>query len=345
MKLGLYLCSQHPEADDPRRRFEELVEQTRLAAALGFDSLWAGEHHVTPPFHYLPQLPLLARLAADSGEMAVGTNLVLLPLWHPVHVAEQGALLDVMTDGRFVLGVGLGFRRAEFDALGVPFGEKVARMVESIEVIDALWSKDEVHHRGRFFHLDGVGIRPRPLQRPRPPIWVGATVDAAVERAARIGDAWLMTSLPTTPDLVRQVARYRAALDAAGRPYPGELPRMLEVHVAADGETARRRAAPHLLMKYSAYAEWGQRELMPEGSSLDEPFDELCRDRFVIGDAAEVVDGLVRQHEELGITHVAIRVQWPGMSQDDALDCIERLGRDVLGPVRRAVAPAPAGAG
>lgn len=336
MRLGLYLCSQHPETDDPGRRVAELVEQTRLAASLGFDSIWAGEHHVPAPFQYLPQLPLLARLAGDAGDMTVGTNLVLLPLWHPVHVAEQGAFLDVVTGGRFVLGVGLGFRRVEFDALGVPFGERVGRMVEAIEVIDALWTKDEIDHDGRHFSLHGVGIRPRPLQQPRPPIWVGATVDRAVERAAAIGDAWLMTSLPTMQDLAAQVTRYRHALDAAGRPFPGEFPRMLEVHVAADTETAMRRAAPGLTEKYAAYAAWGQRDLMPEGSNLDVPFDVLAEDRFVIGDPETVAAGLVRQHTDLGITHVAMRVQWPGMPQDHALECIELLGRDVLARVRRA---------
>jgi alkanesulfonate monooxygenase SsuD/methylene tetrahydromethanopterin reductase-like flavin-dependent oxidoreductase (luciferase family) len=143
-----------------------------------------------------------------------------------------------------------------------------------------------------------------------------------------------MTSLPTMADLRVQVACYRRALEEAGRPFPVELPRMLEVHVASDAARARERSAPHLMTKYEAYAEWGQRELMPAGSGLDEPFEDLCRDRFVIGDPDEVVAGLVRQHAELGVTHVAMRVQWPGMAQRDALDCIDLLGREVLGRVR-----------
>ena len=330
MKLGLYLCSQHVETDDPERRFRELVEQVRLARDLGFDSIWAGEHHVPAPFHYFAQFPLLSRLAADAGDMQVGTNLVLLPLHHPLDIAEQGAMLDVITGGRFVLGVGLGFRRVEFDAFGIAFGEKLGRMTEAIEVIERLWTEDSVVHTGRYFPLDGVGIRPRPVQRPRPPIWVGATVDAAVERAARIGDAWLMTSLPTMADLAAQVERYRKALEAAGRPFPAEFPRMLEVHCAADRETAYERARPHLMTKYEAYAAWGQRELMPSGSGLDRSFDDLARDRFVIGSPADVATGLRRQADELGIDHIAMRVQWPGMAQDDALDCIERIGRDVV---------------
>lgn len=334
MRFGLYLCSQHPETDDPRRRLAELLEQVRLARDLGFDSVWAGEHHVSAPFQYFAQFPLLARAAADSGEMTVGTNLVLAPLHSPVDVAEQGAALDVMTDGRFVLGVGLGFRPEEFAAFGVAFDERVPRLVEAVQVIDGLWSCDELTFEGRHHRLDRVGIRPRPTQRPRPPIWVGATVDRAVERAATLGDAWLMTSLPTMADLGRQVERYREALARAGRAFPAEFPRMLEVHVAADADEARRRAAPYLLEKYRAYADWGQRELMPEGSSLDQPFEQLAADRFVVGALDDAVEGLVRQRRELGVTHVCMRVQWPGMAQDDALDAIELLGRDVMPRVR-----------
>ncbi len=338
MRFGLYLCSQHPEGDDPRRRLDELLEQVRVADALGYDSIWAGEHHVPSPFLYLPQFPLLARAAAEAGEMTVGTNLVLLPLHAPVDVAERGALLDVMTDGRFVLGVGLGFRREEFEAFGVPFDERLGRFVEAVQVIDGLWSRDELTFAGRFHRLDRVGIRPRPLRRPRPPIWIGATVDRAVERAATLGDAWLMTSLPTVPDLAGQVEVYRRALARADRPFPSEFPRMLEVHVAADADEARRRAAPHLLEKYRAYADWGQRELVPAGSSLDQPFEQLAADRFVVGDVDEAVAGLLRQRRELGVTHICLRVQWPGMSQDPALDSIELVGREVIPRVRAALA-------
>jgi alkanesulfonate monooxygenase SsuD/methylene tetrahydromethanopterin reductase-like flavin-dependent oxidoreductase (luciferase family) len=169
MQLGVYVNAQHPAGDDPARRFAEAIEQVRLIRALGFDSIWGGEHHATPGFHYFPLLPFLQRLAAEADGLWLGTNVVLLPLHNPVEVAEIGAFLDVITGGRFLLGVGLGYRTEEFALFGVPMAERVSRLVEGIEIIRRLWTEDGVTHRGRHWQLDGVSIRPRPLQDPRPP--------------------------------------------------------------------------------------------------------------------------------------------------------------------------------
>ena len=138
MKLGIYLNAQHPAGDDPARRFAETAEQVRLIRSLHFDSIWGGEHHVTPGFHYFPLLPLLQRLAAEAEGMWVGTNLVLLPLHNPVGLAEVGAFLDVITGGRFLLGVGLGYRAEEFAVFGVSMAERVSRLVEGVEIIRRL---------------------------------------------------------------------------------------------------------------------------------------------------------------------------------------------------------------
>src|SRR5215831_14151759 len=135
MKLGIYLNAQHPAGDDPARRFAEMVEQVRLIRRLGFDSIWGGEHHATPGFHYFPLLPLLQRLAAEAEGLWIGTALALPPLHHPVELAEGGAFLEVVTGGRFLFGVGLGFRAEEFAAFGVPMAQRVSRLVEGVETI------------------------------------------------------------------------------------------------------------------------------------------------------------------------------------------------------------------
>src|ERR1700731_4823623 len=130
MKLGIYLNSQHPAGDDPARRVAETVEQVRLIRSLGFDSIWAGEHHVTPGFHYFPQLPLLQHIAHEAEGLWLGTNLILLPLHNPVELAEVGAFLDVISGGRFLLGVGLGYRPEEFAVYGIPMAEGVSRLTQ-----------------------------------------------------------------------------------------------------------------------------------------------------------------------------------------------------------------------
>jgi alkanesulfonate monooxygenase SsuD/methylene tetrahydromethanopterin reductase-like flavin-dependent oxidoreductase (luciferase family) len=335
MKLGIYLNSQHPAGDDPARRFAETVEQVRLIRQLGFDSIWGGEHHVTPGFHYFPLLPLLQRLAAEVQGMWVGTNLVLLPLHNPVELAEVGAFLDVITGGRLLLGVGLGYRAEEFAVFGVPMGERVSRLVEGVEIIRRLWTEERVTHRGRHWQLDGVGIRPRPLQQPRPPIMVGAQVPASIARAARIADGWMVVPVPTVEEFAAQAAAFAEARSAAGLPPSPHVCRLIEVACAPDADTAIARAAPFLLEKYAAYLAWGIPGItLDPGTPPEAQLRRLAADRFAIGSPAQVADALVRQHQA-GVTHATMRASWPGMPQADILAGLELLGREVLPAVRR----------
>jgi alkanesulfonate monooxygenase SsuD/methylene tetrahydromethanopterin reductase-like flavin-dependent oxidoreductase (luciferase family) len=337
MKLGVYLNAQHPAADDPARRFAETIEQVRLIRQLGFDSIWSGEHHVTDGFHYFPLLPMLQRLAAEAEGLHIGTNIVLLPLHNPVELAEIGAFLDVITGGKFLLGVGLGYRQEEFAVFRVPIKERVSRLVEGVEIIRRLWSEDAVSFRGRHWQLDGVTIRPRPLQQPRPPIMVAAQVESSIERAARIADGWCVVPVPRTNEMIEHAALYAKARVAAGLPPSRHIARIYEVACAPDEETALRRAAPFLLAKYAAYASWGLPGLkLDKGSSPEAQLKQLAGDRFGIGTPAQVVEGLLTQHR-IGISHVTMRVSWPGMKQDDILAGIELLGQKVLPEVRRRI--------
>jgi alkanesulfonate monooxygenase SsuD/methylene tetrahydromethanopterin reductase-like flavin-dependent oxidoreductase (luciferase family) len=335
VKLGIYLNAQHPAGDDPARRFSETVEQARLIRRLGFDSIWGGEHHVTPGFHYFPLLPMLQRLASEVEGMWVGTNLVLLPLHNPVELAEVGAFLDVITGGRFMLGVGLGYRTEEFAVFKVPMAERVSRLTEGVEIIRRLWTEDRVTHHGRHWQLDDVSIHPRPLQQPRPPILVGSQVPAGIARAARIADGWLVVPVPTVDEFAEQASGFAAARAAEGLPPSPHICRLLEVVCAPDEDTAIRRAAPFLLEKYSAYLSWGLAGItIDPAAKPEEQLRSLAKNRFALGSPAQVIEALVAQHKA-GVTHATMRVSWPGMRQDDILAGIELLGREVVPEVRR----------
>ena len=335
MKLGVYLNAQHPAGDDPARRFAETVEQARLIRRLGFDSIWGGEHHVTPGFHYFPLLPMLQRLASEVEGMWVGTNLVLLPLHNPVELAEVGAFLDVITGGRFMLGVGLGYRTEEFAVFKVPMAERVSRLTEGVEIIRRLWTEDRVTHHGRHWQLDDVSIHPRPLQQPRPPILVGSQVPAGIARAARIADGWLVVPLPTVDEFAVEAGAFAAARTAEGLPPSRHICRLLEVVCAPDEDTAIRRAAPYLLEKYAAYLSWGLAGVtIDPAAKPEDQLRRLAKNRFALGSPAQVIEALLAQHKA-GVTHATMRVSWPGMRQDDILAGIDLLGREVLPEVRR----------
>jgi alkanesulfonate monooxygenase SsuD/methylene tetrahydromethanopterin reductase-like flavin-dependent oxidoreductase (luciferase family) len=338
MRLGVYVNAQHPAGDDPARRFAEAVEQVRLIRALGFDSIWGGEHHATPGFHYFPLLPFLQRLAAEAAGLWLGTNVILLPLHNPAEVAEIGAFLDVITGGRFMLGVGLGYRAEEFALFGVPMAERVSRLVEGIDVIRRLWTEDGVSHRGRHWSLDRVTIRPRPLQQPRPPILVGAQVSAGIARAARIADGWTAVPVQTVDEFAEAATTFAAVRAAAGLPPSPHLCRLIEVACAPDEDLAVRRAAPFLLAKYAAYLSWGIPGITLDPDAAPEAqLRRLAANRFAVGSPAQVVEALLAQHRA-GVTHATMRVSWPGMPQEDILASLELLGRRVLPEVRRRIA-------
>jgi alkanesulfonate monooxygenase SsuD/methylene tetrahydromethanopterin reductase-like flavin-dependent oxidoreductase (luciferase family) len=338
LKLGIFLNSQHPETDDPARRLAEMLEQARLIRSLGFDSIWAGEHHATPGFHFFPQFPLLQQVAVEAPGLEIGTNLILLPLHNPVEIAELGAFMDVLTGGRFLLGLGLGYRAEEFAIFRVPMNERASRLTEGVEIIRRLWTEDRVTHEGRHWKFADVSIRPRPLRSPRPPILIGAQVDAAIKRAAKISDGWLVVTTPKADELAAQMKLFKETRASAGLPESPHVCRLYEVACAASEDEAYRRAAPHLLEKYAAYAAWGLAGISKERTGPpEEQLRRLAAGRFAVGTPAQVADDLVAQYRA-GLTHLSMRVSWPGMPQDDILAGIDILGREVLPEVRRRTA-------
>jgi alkanesulfonate monooxygenase SsuD/methylene tetrahydromethanopterin reductase-like flavin-dependent oxidoreductase (luciferase family) len=330
MRFGLGLAVQHDPRDDQTARFREHLEQVRLARAVGFATVWASQHFLAQPFTYFQPLPTLARLAADAEGMTLGTGVILLPLFQPLDVAEQMATLDVITGGRTILGVGLGYRDEENAAFGVDPRTRVGRLTEGVEIIQRLWSGEPVTYEGRHFQLHDVRLSMPPVQRPRPPIWLAANTDAGVRRAARLGDAWLMNPHTTLASLERQLALFHETRRARGRPRAADIPLIKECVVAEDTATALADARPFLEAKYRAYRQWKQDEALPEGETFDLSFEDLARDRFVVGDPARVVDEITRYRERLGITELSFRVQWPGMPQAMVLRSIRLLGEKVL---------------
>lgn len=336
-QFGIALRGQYPLEDDIHARFEELVAQARTADQLGYDSITKTSHHSTHPFQALQQLPVLARLTAEAPNVRLNAGIVLLSLYTPLEIAEQLATIDVMSGGRLIFGAALGYRDVEFKAFGSMKSRRGKRFEENLIAIKRLWTEDIVNMTSEHFELDGASCLPKPIQKPHPPIWIGANADVALQRAAKLGDCWYINPHNRIDTLERQIEMYKRALDEVGKPFPDELPMRREVFVARTKEEALRLCRPYLEKKYAAYHDWGQDREMPEGDDdLGQNFNDLLGDRFLIGSPAEVSEQILRLHARLGVTHLIMSIEWAGMPQSLVLETMQLIAEDVFPSVRTA---------
>ncbi len=336
LTYGLFVRGQYRAGDDMAQRFEEVKAQVRLADQLGFADLLSGMHYAAAPFQQYQQMPLLARLMAETERMRIVTGIVLLSLHKPLDIAEQLATLDVMSGGRLVFGLGLGYRDVEFKGFGTTQTERVPRLVENLAAIKRLWTEDNVSIKGSHFELVDATVSLKPVQKPMPPIWMGANADAAVRRAAELADTWFINPHQRMATIERQLSLYRQALEEFGKPRPREVPLMREIFVASSQEEATRLARPYLEEKYKVYHQWGQDKAMPKGDddlSLD--FDDLTRDRFLFGSPDQVAEQIIGYNKRLGVNRMILAVHWVGMPHGQVVDTMHLFAEEVMPKVRQ----------
>lgn len=326
MQVGLYIMTQFTPETDVAGERTRLLEQVRVARKAGFSSLWTPHHYLTQPMQMLAPIPMLSYLLQEAEGMTIGANILVMPLLNPVHVAEDAVTLDLLSGGRYVLGIGIGYREAEFDAFNVPLKQRVRRFNESIEIMRRLWTEDRVTHKGEIFRVDDLGVGLKPVRAGGPPIWIAGVVDAAVKRAARLGDAWLITNFAHLRELVPQMKLYRETLQSVGKPFPTDVPITRECYIGPTRAKALEECREALEYKYRAYSSWGLDKQSEGAESFDQPFEEFVKDRFIIGDKAFVAEEVRRYNELLGVNHFIMRVQWPGLEHGKVLRTIEGLG-------------------
>lgn len=218
MDFGFYLPNQDPpRGEHIQRLYDEVLEMCELGDRLGYATCFASEHHGLPDGYIPSPLVLCAAAAARTTRIQLGTGVMLLPLWHPVRVAEDGALIDIISKGRFALGAGLGLVEREYDMYEVDMKRAPSRFEEALQIVRSAWTSERFSFAGRHFTLDNVSVTPKPVQSP-PPIWVGGMSDRSVERAGRLGDGWLTDPLHGVDALRRWAEIYRKAAADAGRP-------------------------------------------------------------------------------------------------------------------------------
>jgi alkanesulfonate monooxygenase SsuD/methylene tetrahydromethanopterin reductase-like flavin-dependent oxidoreductase (luciferase family) len=215
-RLGIrYDLRSTADAEPPARRFAGILSHAAAAEQRGAQVLWVAERPFVAGALLPAALPLCAALAERTERARIATGVVPLPLHHPLRIAEDGATLDVLSGGRFELGVGLGEHAEGFDGFGVPIRERAGRFEEALALVRQAWSGEPVGGSGGHFEIAEVRVFPRPVQRPHPPLWIAASADAAVRRAARLGTGLLTDALAAAERFLTAWRELERAPDAA----------------------------------------------------------------------------------------------------------------------------------
>jgi alkanesulfonate monooxygenase SsuD/methylene tetrahydromethanopterin reductase-like flavin-dependent oxidoreductase (luciferase family) len=323
MRFGIILNGGSRPELSREQEFAELLMKVRAARDAGFHSLWVGPGYLQNGWH---ATVLLARVAAEAPGLELGL-VGILPLYHPVELAEQLATLDVICGGRLTLAAAIGWRDFQFRAFEVPQAQRLSRFLEVLEVMQKLWTRPRLTHRGKHFQLDDIPGAGAPLQRPYPKLFIAANLDPGIRRAARLADGWLVSSRATFTTVQRQMGLYRTTLAQTGR--PGYVAAWREMYVAESREAAITTIRPSVEWLYRDRAALGHNRLLPEADRIDVPFEQVLEGRFILGGAAECVAEVTR-YRDIGVQELIMRCQWPGLGVEPALQAIQRFGRDVL---------------
>ncbi len=324
MKFGVLASHQYLPSDDLAERLRDLWDLTGRAADLGYDSIFSINHFLgnlqTPQ-----TISVLSRLVEVSDQMTVGTAVLILPLYHPVHIAEEFATLDQMSEGRLVLGVGAGYRRNEMSAFAIDKSARFRQMRESIAVIRKLWAGGPVHHQGEFYSIDGEEVCVKPRQLGGPPIWIGAGGDVAIKKAAELGDAWIVPgNAPSEGWYESRIAMHDAALEMVGKTKDArEYPILLNIHCADSTEKAQHAVRPHIEAEYFKYADYPQLRFQRDR------FEFLWNSRFLIGDPDHVAKR-IEWFRSLGVNHVVARPFWLGFPHEKTVASVELFAQEVM---------------
>lgn len=293
MRIGLSTSSLQI-VENVRDGASFIIERVRAANTAGIDSLFFGDHH-SVPVPYFQNTPILARCLAEWDTRPAGA-LYLLPLWHPVLLAEQIGTLAAIASGRFILQCAIGPDDAQFSAFGISARERVARFEASLDILRRLWAGEVVDHQ-RFWQIEGARVSPTPPEAVE--VWIGAVAPRAIERAARLGDGWLAAPHLNVDEARDQLAHYRSACESLGRP-AGRAAIRRDIHVGADDDEAKSVAGP----------------------ILDAGYRGMPRDVTMVGSAQNVAEQM-RRYFELGFSDIIVRNLCG--DQAHAIASIERL--------------------
>ncbi len=309
MKVGVLQFFSWPGRHGPLEEvYSRALERIEMMDKNGFDAVWLAEHHFTT-FSVCPSVHMLGTLAAArTKRLRIGTAVSLAALYHPLRLAEEVALLDVLSGGRVNWGAGRGFAFSEFKAFGVPPEESAERFREAVEIVLKSWTEERFSFQGRHFQFDDIELLPKPLQRPHPPVWMAATSESAIDWAAGRGYSILMDPHSSMRELGDKRRHYAAKLAASGFSDEGrDIPMARLVALAsttAEAEAIARRGAQWIVDSYSGPQHAHRKAMPPRTYEGKEPAQHYVDSVILHGTPSSVVDQVARLKEEIGLNYL-----------------------------------------
>lgn len=315
----------------------DYVAAARRTEELGYDVLQCIEHHFQPDGHNPSPLMTLAAAAGATERIRLATNILLVPLYNPVKLAEDVAVLDNISGGRLTLGVAPGYVREEFDGLMVPYDERFKRFEEALDILQAAWTNETFSYDGRFYQVPETRLSPKPVQSPHPPLWYGVSGPRLLRRAAQRHCVLTASPRHSEAELEQHFAAYMAAAEEFGY-QPPERPVMRGAFIAETREKAEVIAAPaitHLFRElYGKQSAKGARALRADDGTLIDDADhvgfENFKDRYIIGTPDDACEAITRLRDRLDATELTCWMQLPGIGHEDVMRSADLFAREVL---------------
>lgn len=332
VQIGFHLTPFWSPTDrSPTVIIDEAVEVVRAAAAMGFAWVSIGHHWVSQPTVWPQPIPLLARLAPESGALRLKTSMLLLPLLNPVDVAENVATLDHITHGRLDLGVAIGYREQELEAAGLTRKDRVPKLEEALVVMKELWRGEEVTLDGRYTKLRNVRMGFPPYQRPHPPLEMGAQSVGATRRAARLVDRVFFGPQVAWADLGKLIEVYRDAR-AEGPGTPGQAFASRSLIVGASKEAAHSAAKAYLERTFAMYRGWQMQE--PTMVPLQLGFEASLDDWTINGTPAQCVEAIARARA-LGLDGIGLTIYSLPRGVQARIEYLQMIAEEIIAPTAR----------
>ena len=342
--FGLITCQRYPgDARTDTDLYAQAIDLAVEAEDLGFDSVWVSEHHFVDDAYLPSLLPLCAAIAARTSRVQIGTALLLAPLYEAIRLAEDAAVVDLISGGRLILGLGLGWREEEFEVLGVPMDERAARMEDTVTVLKQAWSGTPVTG-GDTISYPGPYVTPSPHEPGGPPVWIGGIGPRAVMRAGRIADGFMATS-PSEQGFARRVSWVRDGLGLAGRDGAGFA---LSAHLPVYPREGDPDEAWEAVRPFAHYVSWKYDDMedarartgpAPAPPPLDAEEEGRLRRRTLVGPPEVVAEGIGRLARVAeGELHFIARLYWPGMPFERQREAMRLFAEAIVPSVRASFA-------